>query len=95
MKIKKCRSCESKKLEHAFSLGKQSLTGLFPQSKDDIITKGYLSLVICKNCFLLQLEHSFNTNEMYGENYGYMSSLNRSMFDHLKNKVTKLKKRST
>jgi len=93
MKIKKCRSCQSKKLEHAFSLGKQSLTGLFPQSKDDTITKGYLSLVICKNCFLLQLEHSFNTNEMYGENYGYMSSLNQSMFDHLKNKVTKLKKK--
>ena len=91
MKIIKCRSCKSKKLEQAFSLGKQSLTGVFPENKKQFVTKGYLSLVLCKNCSLLQLEHSFNTEEMYGENYGYMSSLNQSMFEHLKNKVPKLK----
>ena len=28
---------------------------------------------------------------MYGKNYGYMSSLNKSMFNHLKNKVNRLK----
>tara|TARA_B110001452_G_scaffold265638_1_gene270688 strand:- start:101 stop:1324 length:1224 start_codon:yes stop_codon:yes gene_type:complete len=91
MKIIKCRSCKSKKLKQAFSLGKQSLTGVFPENKKQFVTKGYLSLVICKNCSLLQLEHSFNASEMYGENYGYMSSLNQSMFEHLQNKVPKLK----
>jgi hypothetical protein len=91
MKIIKCRSCSSEKLERAFNLGKQSLTGIFPKSKKQLVTKGYLSLVLCKNCSLLQLGHSFNTEEMYGENYGYMSSLNKSMFEHLKNKVPKLK----
>ena len=91
MKINKCRSCKSTKLEKAFNLGNQYLTGVFPTNKKQPVTKGYLSLVICKNCSLLQLEHSFNTDEMYGDNYGYMSSLNQAMFDHLKNKVAKLK----
>lgn len=91
MKIHKCRSCKSKKLEKAFNLGNQFLTGVFPENKKQYVTKGYLSLVICKNCSLLQLEHSFDTEEMYGDNYGYMSSLNQAMFDHLKNKVAKLK----
>ena len=92
MKIEYCRSCKSKKLEKAFDLGKQSLTGVFPDYKKQVVTKGHLSLVLCKNCSLLQLGHSFDANEMYGENYGYMSSLNKSMFEHLKNKVPKLKK---
>ena len=91
MKIKKCRSCKSANLQNAFTLGKQYLTGIFPENKKQSITKGHLSLVNCKNCSLLQLEHSFDVNEMYGENYGYMSSLNRSMFEHLQNKVSKLK----
>ena len=93
MKINKCRSCKSKKLEKAFSLGDQYLTGVFPENRKQTITKGFLSLVICKNCSLLQLEHSFDTDEMYGDNYGYMSSLNKAMFDHLKNKVSKLRKK--
>ena len=91
MKINICRSCKSKKLKKAFSLGEQYLTGVFPENKKQQITKGFLSLVLCDNCKLLQLEHSFDSHEMYGDNYGYMSSLNQAMFDHLKNKVSKLK----
>ena len=93
MKINKCRSCKSKQLKQAFSLGEQFLTGIFPKNKKESITKGHLSMVICKNCSLLQLEHSFDSEEMYGDNYGYMSSLNQSMFEHLRNKVPKLKKK--
>lgn len=93
MKIHNCRSCKSKNIIKAFSLGKQFLTGIFPENKNVKISNGFLSLVLCKNCKLLQLENSFNTEEMYGENYGYMSSLNKSMFDHLNQKVSKLKKK--
>jgi hypothetical protein len=32
---------------------------------------------------------------MYGENYGYMSSLNKSMISHLKLKALNLKKNIT
>ena len=90
MKIKICRSCKSKKLSKVFSLGKQTLTGIFPPSKNAKITKGNLSLILCNQCKLLQLENNFNPNEMYGENYGYMSSLNKSMMTHLKLKALNL-----
>ena len=92
MKIKYCRSCKSKKISKVSSLGKQTLTGIFPKNKYDKVSKGYLTLVICNNCKLLQLENNFNPNEMYGENYGYMSSLNKSMMSHLKLKAINFKK---
>ena len=47
---------------------------------------------MCEKCSLLQLENSFNVNIMYGENYGYLSSLNPHMIKHLKIKSEKLKK---
>ena len=90
MKINKCRSCKSSNLSFAFSLGNQYLTGVFPKKYNEKISKGNLSLVFCNKCKLLQLENSFDSNEMYGDNYGYMSSLNKSMFNHLKYKVRKL-----
>ena len=93
MKIKICRSCKSKKLSKVFSLGKQTLTGIFPPSKNAKITKGNLSLLLCNQCKLLQLENNFNPNEMYGENYGYMSSLNKSMMTHLKLKALNFQKK--
>ena len=93
MKIKNCRSCKSKSLTNLYSLGKQTLTGIFPPNKKSKITKGNLSMIICNKCKLLQLEHNFDANEMYGDNYGYMSSLNRSMISHLKLKAINLRKR--
>ena len=57
------------------------------------ITKGDLSVVLCKKCKLLQLEHNFDSNEMYGDNYGYMSSLNKSMEFHLRIKAINLIKK--
>ena len=93
MKISQCRSCKSKNIKKAFDLGLQSLTGVFPKTREINISKGRLSLVLCINCSLLQLVNSFDRNEMYGDNYGYMSSLNQSMINHLENKVINLKKK--
>ncbi len=93
MKIKHCRSCKFKKLSKVYNLGRQTLTGIFPPSPKSKVTKGNLSMVICNNCKLLQLEDNFNPNEMYGDNYGYMSSLNKSMISHLKLKASNLKKK--
>jgi hypothetical protein len=92
MKLYKCRSCESKNLSTVFSLGYQKLTGFFLKKKTSKISGGSLSLVLCDNCTLLQLGNSFNHNELYGKHYGYRSSLNRSMVDHLKKKAFKLSK---
>ncbi len=84
MKIKSCRICKSKKLEKVYNLGLMSFTGIFPEKKNSKIPKGKLKLVRCKRCSLLQLEDNFDSNLMYGDNYGYMSSLNRAMEFHLK-----------
>ena len=87
MKISACRSCNSTKLEKCLSLGKQALTGVFPPDTKQKITTGNLSLVYCKSCTLLQLSENFNRAEMYGSNYGYESSLNPTMVNHLKTKA--------
>ncbi len=100
MKIKFCRICKSKRLESVCNLGVMYFTGIFPESLNSKIPKGKLKLVRCKQCTLLQLEDNFDSNLMYGENYGYMSSLNKAMEFHLKLKSKylldnyKLKKRS-
>jgi len=95
-KISKCRICGNKELIPVVDLGEQYLTGIFPTSElmAKKITKGPLRLVKChsKNncCGLLQLEHSYDLDEMYGDNYGYRSGLNKSMVEHLHNKVHKI-----
>ena len=72
------------------SLGHQELTGVFPKSPDEQITTGPLELVWCPESGLLQLAHSYDPLEMYGENYGYRSGLNQSMVEHLSRKIQHL-----
>ena len=84
MKIKFCRLCRSKNLETVSSLGNMYFTGIFPKLKNSTIPKGKLRLIRCKKCSLLQLGDNFDSNLMYGKNYGYMSSLNKAMKFHLK-----------
>jgi hypothetical protein len=93
MKIKKCRVCSGKKLLKTYSLGKLKLTGHFLQNKNSKIASGDLTMLLCDNCSLLQLENSFNSKIMYGDNYGYRSSLNNHMVNHLKNKSINLIKK--
>ncbi len=88
--IKNCRGCGSANLTVVLSLGEQVLTGVFPKSLTETVTKGPLDLVWCKDCGLLQMRHSYSLEEMYGENYGYRSGLNASMARHLQNKIHKL-----
>ena len=89
-KINKCRISGSDNLVSVLNLGNQYLTGVFPKKKDEVITKGPLELLWCPESGLLQLAHSYDLDEMYGENYGYRSGLNQSMIDHLRNKVNHL-----
>ena len=93
MEISLCRSCKSDKLIKTFDLGSQKLSGIFPISKNQKnIPEGSLAMVFCDKCKLLQLKNSFDENIMYGNDYGYMSSLNNSMIDHLYKKSVNLKK---
>lgn len=90
--IEKCRVSGSSNLLTVLSLGSQELTGVFPKSRSEQITSGPLELVWCPDSGLLQLGHSFEPGEMYGENYGYRSGLNKSMVHHLTRKVRNLER---
>ncbi|MEX2206625.1 MAG: class I SAM-dependent methyltransferase [Myxococcota bacterium] len=92
-RIGRCRISGSEHLMPVLSLGYQQLTGVFPKSRDNEITSGPLELVWCPDSGLLQLAHSFEPQEMYGDNYGYRSGLNQSMVDHLTRKMHHLSQR--
>ncbi len=70
------------------------LTGVFPKDKEKgSVSSGPVSLVKCTGedvCGLVQMEYSYSLSEMYGDNYGYRSGLNKSMVDHLHSKVNKI-----
>ncbi|MBU1235855.1 MAG: class I SAM-dependent methyltransferase [Gammaproteobacteria bacterium] len=91
-KLERCRISGSENLVSVLSLGNQALTGVFPASADTAVTAGPLELVWCPDSGLLQLNHSYDAGEMYGENYGYRSGLNQSMVDHLTHKVRYLER---
>jgi NDP-4-keto-2,6-dideoxyhexose 3-C-methyltransferase len=94
--IQRCRICGNSNLIKVLDLGEQALTGVFPRSKDQPVTRGPLQLLKCHDeagadvCGLLQLAHSYDLNEMYGDNYGYRSGLNPSMVRHLQGKVGRI-----
>lgn len=85
--IDTCRISKSSHLMSVLNLGIQTLTGVFPKSQEDKITRGPLELVWCPDSGLLQLRHSYQPSEMYGDNYGYRSGLNQSMVKHLTEKA--------
>jgi len=94
--IKKCLICGNEKLVPILDLGIQALTGVFPKTKDAPIGRGPLRLVKCqeyprsKYCGLVQLLHIYRSRDLYGQTYGYRSSLNRSMVEHLRYKAKKI-----
>ncbi len=90
--IGSCRVSGSDHLIPVLNLGYQDLTGVFPKSVEQTVTRGPLELVLCPESGLLQLRHSYEQSEMYGENYGYRSGLNQSMVKHLTDKVRYLER---
>jgi hypothetical protein len=90
--IDACRISGSKNLVSVLNLGFQALTGVFPKTADQKVTEGPLELVWCPDSGLLQLKHSYEPSEMYGDNYGYRSGLNQSMVSHLTDKVAYLER---
>jgi hypothetical protein len=93
-RIDRCRISGSRNLVSVLNLGHQQLTGVFPKARDENITSGPLELVWCPESGLLQLAHSYDAQEMYGENYGYRSGLNQSMVEHLKRKIGQLARKA-
>lgn len=91
-RLERCRISGSETLIPVLDLGAQALTGVFPRSPTTPITTGPLRLVWCPESGLLQLDHSYDLGEMYGEHYGYRSGLNQSMVRHLTQKIRELER---
>ncbi len=86
-KVGKCRIGGGEHLVTVLDLGLQELTGVFPKTESQPVSSGPLELVWAPASGLLQLAHSFEAAEMYGDNYGYRSGLNQSMVRHLTQKM--------
>ena len=91
--IKKCRISNDKKLINLCNFGDITLTGVFPKNKKTKLKKTPLQVVFSNKSKLLQLKHNYNLNNLFGYNYGYRSSLNSSMKNHLYEKYTDLSKK--
>jgi len=91
-KAKQCRVCSSQNMTSVLNLGVQALTGVFPATTEEVVPEGPVELVWCTDCGLLQMAHSYDPDEMYGDNYGYRSGLNASMVKHLTDKIRYLQR---
>lgn len=89
--IQQCRANGGSNLESVMTLGVQAMSGLFPKANQEV-EYAPLDLLWCETSQLLQLRHSCNPSEMYGNNYGYRSGLNGSMVTHLHKKAERLSK---
>ncbi len=89
MRIKSCRNCFSRKIDKLFSLGNLYFTGKFLKKKLSA-RKGPITLIMCKNCKLVQLGDNFDKNYLYGPDYGYQTGINTTMKHHVKNIVKTL-----
>lgn len=81
--VRTCRLCQSDRLTEILDFGDLTLTGVFPASLEESVPSGRVRLVLCRECGLVQLGDTFPPEEMYGDNYGYRSGLNKSMVSHL------------
>jgi len=93
--ITRCSICGNSELVPVLDLGVQALTGVFPRSREQPVGRGPLELVKChgsaaESWGLVQLRHAYSSSELYGENYGYRSSLNPAMVAHLGRTARKL-----
>ena len=90
-KIKSCRICGGSLTENVLDLGDQALTGVFTKIGAAVPTcKMSLSMCQDNNCGLVQINEVYDMDLLYGDHYGYASSLNASMVDHLKHKAKAL-----
>ncbi len=86
MKIRQCRSCNSKNFIKILSLGNQYLSDFTKKSSKQ---KTYpLNIILCKKCNLVQLDYTTPAKYLYTERYGYKSGINKTMQDELKGIVS-------
>jgi len=79
--ITACRACSSENIVNILNLSNLYLSNFVRDNKKP--PKFPLKLVLCRNCFLLQLKHNAPQTLLYSENYGYRSGINQTMRNEL------------
>jgi len=82
-----CRNCNSNNFKKIINIGKQPISSIFYKKKKFNLKKYSLDLYKCKSCNLIQLSKEAPLGMMYGESYGYQTSISKLMVDHLKKKI--------
>ena len=88
-----CKNCKKKKLSKVFILGNQPISSVFYDKPKKNLKKYSLDLYKCKSCNLVQFKNLPPLNEMYGQTYGYNTSLSPLMVNHMKNKYKIINKK--
>ena len=91
-KIKKCRLCKNDKLKQIYNFGNLYVSNFVSKISIHNGVKAPLNLVYCKNCQLLQLEHSAPQEIMYKKFYWYKSGITKTMRDGLRELYRDIKK---
>jgi len=94
IKIKKCRLCSHNKLTKVYNFGNHYVSNFVSKNNIKKGIKAPLNLVYCKNCKLLQLEHSAPQEIMYKKFYWYRSGVTERMKIALKDIFLNIKKMS-
>ena len=87
-----CKNCHSVKLKKIIKLGKQPISGVFPNTRKSNIKSYSLDLFKCLKCDLIQFSKLPPLDEMFGQTYGYRTSLSPLMINHMKKKFLKIVK---
>ena len=93
-KITKCKLCHNKKLTQIYNFGNHYVSNFVQKKNIKKGVKAPLNLVYCKNCQLLQLEHSAPQELMYKKFYWYRSGVTNTMKVALKDIFLNIKKMS-
>ena len=88
-----CKNCRSKKLKKIIKLGRQPISSVFPNKKKSNIKSYSLDLFKCLKCNLVQFSKLPPLDEMYGQTYGYRTSLSPLMINHMKKKFLTIMKK--
>ena len=93
-KITKCRLCFNNKLLKLHSFGNLFVSNFVTKKNINKGIRAPLNLVYCKNCKLLQLQHSAPQEIMYKKFYWYRSGITSTMKDALHDIFLTVKKMS-
>ena len=88
-----CRNCKKKLKSKILDLNSQPVSSVFYNKPKKNLKKYSLDLYICRNCNLIQFKELAPLDDMYGQTYGYRTSLSNYMIEHIKEKHDRIIKK--